>query len=214
MPNLSEIANGKAKAITTLSPNRNRSISGRRYDIVGYKTDGTVTRKDNVSANKANAVRQELRNEGHYRVDKLEVISKVVNSNYESVTLTFVEKNYVAPDNAIVAREGDVTDIQKTFAWDAVSTGDDAWLNPEASHIAEGHRKAHAQAIAKASRKSTSKETRTDLLTAHHKMTGMVDFVGTEEEMIFFLNNLKEPMGNYVFYVPNDIHKKAVANDE
>lgn len=180
----------EGKPIQFPKPERKTKLTGRRYDIVGYKLNGEVITRNNIPAIKANTVRKELRMAGCHRVDKIEVVTKV-----NGKPIQFTEKSHTP---ALVGRiPVTVTATEKK--------------------IADDRMKMHNRNVLAMMRKNNVTSVSNDDKIRIYDNDGVrsrnnkgkfiklpkLIFVGNETEAVFFiLNNLTKPLTSYTFYLP------------
>jgi len=195
MPNLMDVLAGNVTLPTKPvgKVNRKRGLTNRRYDIVGYKHSGEVIRKTNVSAAKANTYRADMRKDGCYRVDKIEVNSYVKDSNNDTHKLVFTEKNYTP---ALVGR------VPGTIAMSE-------------DKITYQRNVAHRKLVNNFRKNNKPTETRSDTgkYMLFHKMSGKLVAYGSDHDVAFFILNSGKPFSHYVLYVPSKVYNKLAKQD-
>lgn len=183
-------------------PNRNRKVTIRRYDIVGYKHNGgrnkdgsldkrfkdTITEFKGVSARFANEMRAALRKDGYYRVDKIEVTSFARGSDYLNKEIIFSEKEY-AP--ALVGRIPGPIEMSE-------------------AKVMLQRNIAHSKIVNAFARNNKSTETRTDSqnIIIFEKISGEAVYYGSEEGAVFFILNAPLSIENYVLYVNQETYER------
>ena len=187
------IANPQAKVDIKVESTRTRMFTGRRFDIVAYKSNGETVTYHNVVAAGIENFRAELKKQGYYRVDKIEVNSNIL-ENGKRRSLRF-DGNHKLPEKlpTIVTPDAIPTVGNISLPWDVVSNTSPAFLVPEPKKLADDRIKAHAKLMAKEARKNHSKERHSDNLYRLYS-TGRkpkLVFMGTESEVLFaIMNNL------------------------
>jgi hypothetical protein len=172
---------------------RERNISSRRYDIVAYRNpqNPEIAEHKYLTAAEANRTRTQLRKEGYYRVDKIEVFSTVKNSRGATSILAFRPKVY---EPALVGR------IPDPIEAGILKQKDDR----------NQMRTTNENLRAK---NSKSVETRTDTgkVIIYEKMSGKAIFYGEEAFAATYILNNHLNMNEIVIYMPSKTLAKVNA---